>query len=297
MLTPKKVAAIWTVCPTRSSTTARPSVLDAVGTRDDSGRRADGRPGDPRRRRAARTTGRRLRPGGQHVAGAITIDALIDRGRLGRRAAGGQPRRLRQPDRPHRAHEREGPTAAAADAGLLRLARRARSTGWRVWATQGDRRLARRWSPTRRRSSSRCRNDPTVAVSSDAIFTQRRRRCAACRLPDCGVNDPNGLCQHRRHGRHAVERVEQEVIDRDETAGRSRSGRRARGAAAARGAQPRRRDRARRDDGVVAATRSWSCRRCSRTLGGWRRAARTENSEGGAREVDRPPLTLRRRAS
>ena len=66
------------------------------------------------------------------------------------------------------------------------------------------------------------RNDPQVAVSSDAIFTADGSICRVVARLDCGVNDASGLVSIAATHRHAVEQVEQVerlgvvVIDRDD---------------------------------------------------------------------------------
>ena len=67
------------------------------------------------------------------------------------------------------------------------------------------------------------RNDPTVAVSSDAIFTSDGSICRVIARLDCGVNDPNGLVSiaattgcHCRAGEQEVSHSDDELpVDPD----------------------------------------------------------------------------------
>jgi HK97 family phage major capsid protein len=189
-LVPKKCAAL---CKLSSEVIddSEPSVLDAVGT--------------AMTRAVALTADRAILNGsdpkgpvgvygqaGQHVVGPITIDHLIDAAGL-IADVGGQARVAYVHPTNHTALMKEKDSQGRP---LLTpdFAFGPSSTiyGLAVWATKGvalDTALV--CDPAQ--IVVAVRNDPTVAVSSDAIFTADGSICRVIARLDCGVNDANGL--------------------------------------------------------------------------------------------------------
>ena len=129
---------------------------------------------------------------GQHVAGPVTIDSLIDAAGLVS-DVGGQARVAYVNPADFTALQKE---KDANDRPLLTpdFSGGPSSTvyGLSLWSTKGvAAATALVCDPSQ--IIVAVRQDPTVAVSTDALFTQDGAVCRViCRI-DCGVNDPNGL--------------------------------------------------------------------------------------------------------
>lgn len=190
VLTPKKCAAL-TKLSNEVIDDSDPSVLDAVGT--------------AMTRAVALKADRALLGGaggkeplgvygqaGQHVASAITIDSLIDAAGLVA-DVGGQATVAYVNPANHTAlmKEKDGngrplltPDYSGGPSSTI--------YGLAVWPTKGvavDTALV--CDPSQ--IVVAVRSDPTVAVSSDAIFTSDGSICRIVARLDCGVNDPSGL--------------------------------------------------------------------------------------------------------
>lgn len=190
VLVPKKCASLARLS-SEVIDDSEPSVLDAVGT--------------AMTRAVALTADRAILTGadpkgpvgvygqaGQHVVGAVTIDSLIDAAGLVA-DVGGQATVAYVNPANHTALMKEKdqngrplltPDYSGGPSSTI--------YGLAVWPTKGvavDTALVA--DPTQ--IVVAVRNDPTVAVSSDAIFTSDGSICRVIARLDCGVNDPNGL--------------------------------------------------------------------------------------------------------
>jgi HK97 family phage major capsid protein len=204
VLTPKKVA---TLCKLSNEVVedSSPSVLDTVGT--------------AMTRAVALTADRAFLTGadpkgpvgvygqaGQHVvAAAITIDSLIDAAGLVT-DVGGQARVAYVNPADHTLLMKEkdlqqrplltpdysgGPSSTV--------------YGLALWSTKG---IAAGTALVADPSQIvvAIRNDPTVAVSTDALFTQDGAVCRVIARVDVGVNDPNGLVSIAATGQRGAEK-------------------------------------------------------------------------------------------
>ena len=190
IMQPKKVAAL-TKLSDEVVTDSSPSVLDAVGT---SMTRAVALVAD---RAFLGGAGGKAPLGvfgqaGQHVAGPIDIDHLIDAAGLVSDVGGAARVAYVNPadftalqkakdlqDRPLLTPDFSGGPSSTV-------------YGLALWATKGVAAgTALVCDPAQ--IVVCVRSDPTVAVSTDALFTQDGAVCRVIARVDCGVNDPNGL--------------------------------------------------------------------------------------------------------
>ena len=190
MLTPKKCAAL-TRLSSEVVDDSDPSVLDTVGT---AMTRAVALKAD--RAILGGTGGKQplgvFSQAGQHVIGAVTIDSLIDAAGL-ISDVGGQGRVAYVNPADFTALQKEkdlqerplltpdfsgGPSSTV--------------YGLALWSTKGVAQATALVADPAQIVVA-VRQDPTVAVSTDALFTADGAVCRViCRI-DCGVNDPSGL--------------------------------------------------------------------------------------------------------